>query len=226
MNTDEAANRHAVFDRGMAADAGDVRHHVVAPDMAVVADMRVRHNKIVVADARFLPFAGRAMEGDAFTDDVVRANDQIADFAFKLAVLRRAAKNRAGVDFGAFPNVRMFFYNDVRMHLDALRQLYLVADDGVWPNVYVFRQFRSGVHRCSGMNVSQLNFFAPIKTNLCVINPRTARQGCAPSRAPWQKLVRLQRQLDHSLAPHKPLCPCPRELVSALSRTRSRRLAQ
>ncbi len=59
-------------------------------------DMAVGHDQIVVADARLIARARRAVDGDMLADDVVVADDQKDFFAFELAVLRDAAQNSAG----------------------------------------------------------------------------------------------------------------------------------
>jgi len=57
--------------------------------MAVVRDVRVRHDPVVVADARGAAAFGRAaIDGDEFADGVAVADEEFAAFAAEFFVLR------------------------------------------------------------------------------------------------------------------------------------------
>ena len=76
--------------RDMTGQRRRIRHDDVTAERAVVADVRVRHQKIVIADSRMSAASLRsAMDVHVFAKDVVMADRQERLFAFKLQILRR-----------------------------------------------------------------------------------------------------------------------------------------
>ena len=62
-------------------------------DLAVVRDVHVGQQPVVVADAGdAAAVAGAAVDGDEFADQVAVADDQLGALAGELLVLRRAAE--------------------------------------------------------------------------------------------------------------------------------------
>ena len=73
----------------MSADGGGVRKDGLIADLHVVRDVNLRHNPIVVADARDASAAnGTAMDADEFTNCVAVADDGFALLAMIFFVLR------------------------------------------------------------------------------------------------------------------------------------------
>src|SRR5581483_961153 len=97
MHATDAAEIGIVFHRDMPADARVRGDHHVAADLAVVSDMRIGHQHIVVAEPRDVALAGRAMDGHALPDDIVVAEPGVALLALELQVLRRPADIGSGM---------------------------------------------------------------------------------------------------------------------------------
>ena len=77
----------------MAAQGRAIRHHDLVAETAVMGDMRIRHQQIVAADARYtLVMGGAAIHRDGFPKDVAIADFEPRRFAFVLLVLRRIAQ--------------------------------------------------------------------------------------------------------------------------------------
>ena len=97
MHEAVAGNERAVMHRHMAAEQRAVRDDDVVAQLAIVADMAIRHQKIVRADDRFPVRFGRAMHRDVFAENIVVADAQPRRFALVFQILRRVADDAAGV---------------------------------------------------------------------------------------------------------------------------------
>ena len=52
MHRRQPAHDHPVAELDVAAERGAIRHHDLVPEAAIVGDVRIGHEQIVVADAR------------------------------------------------------------------------------------------------------------------------------------------------------------------------------
>ena len=144
-----AAQHDIIADFHMPRQAGIVGKNGVAADYAVVREMAVSHNPVIVADARFADAGYRAgVERSKFADGVAVADNQPRGFAAVFFVLRLCAQTgklenavvfadlgmpfNHGVraDFGVRANLDVFADNAVRTHGNAAVQLCFGVDDG------------------------------------------------------------------------------------------------
>ena len=90
-----AAQDHPVADLDVAGEGGAVGEHDLVADHAVVRDVRVGHEQVVVADAVTpLSWRGAAIDGAALAEHVAVADLQARRLAVVLLVLRRIADAR------------------------------------------------------------------------------------------------------------------------------------
>ena len=88
-----AAEDHVVLDDAVAREGHSVREDGAVPDDAVVCNVRVRHEEVVVADdGRLVPRDGSAMDRAELTEDVPVADHERRRLALVLEVLRRPAE--------------------------------------------------------------------------------------------------------------------------------------
>ena len=93
-------------------------------DDAVVRDVHVGHDPVVVADARrAAAFAGAAVQRDELADQVAIADDQLALFAAEFLVLRDRADRGELEDAVVAADARRAFDDDVRADRRAFADL-------------------------------------------------------------------------------------------------------
>lgn len=91
------------------------KDHMVANN-AVMAHMRARHEKSVIADPGFTAARRRTdIHGCMFTDNIMSANGQAGVLATVTGMLRRAAQPGKGMHLGTGANVGPPLYRDVAM---------------------------------------------------------------------------------------------------------------
>ena len=92
MHAGERADRRVVLDRDVTGERCGVGENRLVPDMAVMRDVRVGHEEIVVADLGDSSTAGRAaMDRDELSNDVAAADLEPRQLAAELQVLRDQA---------------------------------------------------------------------------------------------------------------------------------------
>ncbi len=93
MDAGETTHDHPVAEFHMAAERREIREHHLVADDAVVRDVCVRHEEIVVADARdAVALHGAAMHGREFADLIAIADLEARRLPLVLLVLRRIAE--------------------------------------------------------------------------------------------------------------------------------------
>ena len=144
-----AAQHDIIADFHMPRQAGIIGENGVAAHHAVVREMAVGHNPVVVTDARFANAGYRAgVERGEFADGIAVADNQPRGFAAVFFVLRLRTQTgklenavvfadlgmpfNHGVraDFGVRANLDVFADNTVRTHGNAAVQLCFGVDDG------------------------------------------------------------------------------------------------
>ena len=70
MHAGEAGNDDVVLGFDVPCKAGIVREDVVIGDLAIMGDVGVGQNEVIVADASWEFFVSAAMDRDVFTEDV------------------------------------------------------------------------------------------------------------------------------------------------------------
>src|SRR5690606_10128825 len=97
VNPGKPAEDGAVLDHDMAGKGGAVRHHDTVADRAVVADMGMGHEEVVVTDPGDTATArGAGAEGDILADPVAGANHEFGPFTPVFQILRRGAERGEG----------------------------------------------------------------------------------------------------------------------------------
>ena len=89
----QAAHGHPIADLHVTAQRRAIRHHDLIAQLTIVRDMRIRHQQIVVADARHaLVVGGAAIHGDGFAKHIAVADLEARRLAVVFLVLRRIAQ--------------------------------------------------------------------------------------------------------------------------------------
>ena len=92
MHGRQAAHGDPIADLHMTAEGGAICHHDLVAQPAVMGDMRIRHEEIVVADARHAFIMSRAaVHRDGFAKYIAVADLEPRRLAFVFLVLRRVA---------------------------------------------------------------------------------------------------------------------------------------
>ena len=98
MHRRVARQDDAVLQGAMAADHRPVGEDATAADDAIVGDMAIGHQKVVVAQYGLHRVGRAAMDGHLFAEDIVVADFQRGRFVIVLEVLRTFAQDGAGED--------------------------------------------------------------------------------------------------------------------------------
>ena len=124
-----------VFHGYVPAERGCVGHDDVTPNLAIVRNVGIGHDQVVVADSSAAPaFHCAAVDGDILADFVMIANLQPCRFARIGDVLRRQAYRSEREKAIVRANFRGAFEGDVRNQTAALAKLDLGADHAIRPN--------------------------------------------------------------------------------------------
>ena len=140
VNRGHAAHRHPIANLDVTAERRAIRHHNLIAQLTIVRDMRIRHQQIVVADARHALIVRRAaIHCDGFTKHIAVADLEAGRLAVVFLVLRRipqrgkleylvvGADARRAVDHGVRANPGSGANHDIG------------ADHGEWPDFNVGR---------------------------------------------------------------------------------------
>ena len=125
--------------------------HAVA-DAAVVRDVAVRHQHVVVADARGSAFGAAAMDRHAFANDVALADVEPAHALAKLRVLRLAAEHDVFVNLVGAAHARIAAYDGVGVDLARVADHRVGVDDRVRADADVRAELSARIDDCGGMN--------------------------------------------------------------------------
>lgn len=93
-----ARKDHVVLKSAMAADEGPVREDAAIANDAIVSDMAVHHEEIVITDDSFHGVGGAAMNGHLFAEDVAIADFDAGRLVVIFEMLRPFAQDSAGID--------------------------------------------------------------------------------------------------------------------------------
>ena len=142
----EAAHDDMVFDVDVAGEGDVVGNGGVVANDAVMREVDVGHDPVVVAeDGGADVLHGAPVEGGVFADGVVVADLQGGRFAAVFFVLRRSAQRGKGVDVVVFADAGRAFDDDVRGDGGAAVNVHVCADDAVCTDIDVWREFGLGV---------------------------------------------------------------------------------
>ena len=131
MHGAEGADRGVVLDGDVAGERGAIDENRVAPDLGVVADVGVRHDEIVAAEARGASaFHGTAIDRGEFVEFVFVTGFERDALAFVGEILRVAADYAERVEVVAASKASGAFDHGVRFDDAAFAEFDFVADDG------------------------------------------------------------------------------------------------
>src|SRR5271169_1512077 len=118
----------------------------VAANMAVVRQMHICHDPVVVADLRDTGvLRGTDVEGTVFADDIVVTDFQPHWFASVFLVLRDAAQRVELENAVVLANASVPFDHHMRADRRARADLDMLADDGIGADCDIIRQSGIGV---------------------------------------------------------------------------------
>src|SRR5439155_12425623 len=125
----------------------------LAADLAVVREVHVSHDPVLVAHARYADVLRRAaVDRDVLADGVVVADLDRGRLAAVLLVLGRRADRGEVEDLVAPADAHVPVEHHVRADPASLAQLDMLADDAVGPDLDVRGQPRAGVDERRGMD--------------------------------------------------------------------------
>src|SRR5579884_53254 len=157
----DSAEVGVVFDGDVAANAHVRGDGNVAADQTVMPDMRIGHDHILVAEPGDTAFAGGAVDGNAFADNVAIADDHITLFAFIFEILRRSAQNGARKDLAVAPDRGVLLDDHVRVQDGARADAALLADNAVRSDLRARLNLRGRID--DGRRVDLRLFRTPIR---------------------------------------------------------------
>src|SRR2546430_9785358 len=148
------AEDRPVADGDMAGELAGVGEHRVAADLAVVREVHVGHDPVVIAHARTAAIQrGAAVDGDALAEGVAVADLDRGVLAAVLLVLRRRAERGEMEDLVVAPDAQSPVEHDVRADPAALADFDLGADHAVGPNAHASGKACGGIHQGGGVDL-------------------------------------------------------------------------
>jgi hypothetical protein len=131
----------------VAGKRGIIDENTVTADHAVVTDMDVGHQQVVVADGGFGTILDRtAMNGDALADDIVVADDKTRGLALVFQVRRIFTHGRELVNAVMLADDSRPFYHHMGGDNGALTDLNVGSDDGPGTHLHIRRQASTGMN--------------------------------------------------------------------------------
>ena len=164
MHTRKRADRRMIFDQDMAGERSCVGHDDMVAQNTVVADVRIRHQEIVIPDPGVTAAAARStMDIHVFTKNIVIADRQECFFAFEFQILGIQTDCRKRIEAIAFTNLRRPLDHDMRFETARFSYLNARANPAVRsdPHIITNLGFRAddggGMdHGCCPMEESRI----------------------------------------------------------------------
>src|SRR6185436_2286748 len=136
MNSGISADVCAILNDDVAGQSGGVGHDHVVADQTIMRDVRLGHQKTVIADPGETPTACcAAMHGDKLANASSAPNFGARFFARKLQILGRKANRDKRKNMGLVPDACLAFDYAVRIYANSFTQLDTVTHDHKGPNV-------------------------------------------------------------------------------------------
>src|SRR5579859_767732 len=135
MHRTQSPHRGPVSHRDMPAQSRRVRHNNVAPNLAIMRNMRIRHDQIVGAHPRTPSTLHRPpVDGDKLADHVMVADLQARRFARISNILRSHANRSESKEVIAQADLRRAANRDMRIQNASLADLDLRPNHAVGRN--------------------------------------------------------------------------------------------
>src|SRR5262245_19602450 len=145
-------DKHAVADFHITAQQSAIGKDDMVPELAVMADVGSRHEKIMVADRGCRRWGSGAMDLHVLTKNIMVANMQEGLRARVGLVLRRTAQHSTWMDFVVFADIRPAGEAGVRHHAGATFDSNAPFDNNVRTDLDVAVDLGFGVNHRGGMN--------------------------------------------------------------------------
>src|SRR5690606_19517977 len=160
MHQSEAAQNRPIADAHMSRQRGVIDQNAMIANNAVVTNMHIGHQQIVVTYSGFAAILhSAAMNGDAFTNNVVIAHYQARWLTLVLEIRRVFAQRRKLVNAVMRTNARWPFDNHMGGNHSALTNLYVWANQCPGTYAHIGRDASIGVnysawvyHDCFSLN--------------------------------------------------------------------------
>src|SRR6478672_11968777 len=191
MHADEAAEDDVVADLDMPGERRIVRKHAVAADLAVVRDVHVGQQPVVVADSRrATAVVGAAADGDEFADRVAVADHEVGPFTGEFLVLRIATDGREAMDPVVAADRRWTGDAAMRADLSPVRDAHVGPDDAEGADADAMADVRAGIDHGAGMDAGLRASHAQLFTSAQRIS---ADATCTPSTRATPSYIAMLR---------------------------------
>jgi len=148
----KAAQNSVVTNRHVTGQAGAIGENRSIADLAVMRQMAIGHDEIVMAEPRHTTARhGSTIESAVLPDDVPVADLKPGGFAFITQMLRRIAQGRELVNFIVPADTRRPVDDDMRTDPGVVTDLHARTDDAEGADMNVFPDFRARVDDGLGM---------------------------------------------------------------------------
>ena len=107
-------------------------------DDAVVSDVRVAEEEVVIADRGGGVWRGGAVDGCVFAEGVSIANNEISWFAFVFQILRQLANRSEWKEQVIFADAGVSIDHDMGFKNGVIAQTHVITDDAIRTNRNVF----------------------------------------------------------------------------------------
>ena len=153
VNAHQPAQDNVIFDDDMPSQRRAVGNDVAIAKPAIMRDMAIHHQKVMIADPRDHSAARRArIERRILPNRIVIPYVQLARLSFVLQILRRRAHAGEWKDNIAFPQRCAPFDGYMGLDLGPLADLNSRSDDRVRPHLDLGIQFGAAIDDGGGMN--------------------------------------------------------------------------
>ena len=140
MNAHQASDNDKIFDRDVATEGRAVRDDITIADDAIVGDMTLHHQKVLITDSRDHAAARSAgIERDIFANRIAIANQELARLAFVFKILGDGADAGEGKDHILFAECGSTLNNHMRRDFCAFANAHLGANYTIGANFHIGR---------------------------------------------------------------------------------------
>src|SRR5690348_7803277 len=115
-----------------------IRKYAVITYFAIVGNMRISHDKAVIAYLCFILISGTSVYGNAFADGGIVTNNGQSFFALKFQILWNSRDNRAGKYPAILAYPRPFHNGDIGGYPRAFTNFHILMNGCKWINFYIW----------------------------------------------------------------------------------------
>lgn len=130
-----------VSDGDMACDSGVVGENGVVANMALVGDVGVAKEKVVVSDLSGSVGGGPAMNGDVFSKGVIVPNEQLGLLALVFQVLSSSSKGGKGISIATLTDDGVTLDDDMTAQARIGSESNVISDDAIRSDLAIGADF-------------------------------------------------------------------------------------